>query len=245
MSAPLIETRELWKVYDQCEVPVVAVRETSLSIPHRQFVAISGASGSGKSTFMHLIGCLDRPSQGSLMFEEHEVSKLSKKQLAALRNRRIGFIFQSFNLLGRTTVLDNVALPLAYQGVSLRKRRERAAETLGQLGLGDRMRHLPNQLSGGQQQRVAIARALVTRPAILLADEPTGNLDSDRAVQIMLLFKELNEREGITIVLVTHEMNLASYAARHVVFSDGRIVSDDAVRAGGNGHGYGSSEGVS
>ena len=149
MSAPLIETRDLWKVYDKCEVPVVAVRETSLSIPQGQFVAISGASGSGKSTFMHLIGCLDRPTQGSLMFEGHEVSKLSKKQLAALRNRRIGFIFQSFNLLGRTTVLDNTALPLAYQGVSLRKRRERATETLTQLGLGDRMHHLPNQLSGG------------------------------------------------------------------------------------------------
>lgn len=230
MPSNLIETRDVWKIYHNCEVPVVAVREASLTIPHGEFIAISGASGSGKSTFMHLIGCLDQPTRGSFVFEGREVTTLEKKQLAILRNRRIGFVFQSFNLLARTTVLDNTALPLAYQRIGLRKRRERAAETLTDLGMADRLNHYPNQLSGGEQQRVAIARALVTRPAVLLADEPTGNLDSDRAAQILTLFKELNERQGITIVLVTHEMSLAEYATRHIVFRDGRIISDDAVR---------------
>jgi len=205
---------------------VEAVRGVSLRIDPGQFLAISGASGSGKSTFMHLLGCLDRSTRGSFLFEGRDVSELSKPQLAVLRNRRIGFVFQSFNLLARTTVLDNVALPLAYQRVPLRARRRRAAEVLDEVGLTDRAHHRPNELSGGQQQRVAIARALVTQPALLLADEPTGNLDTQRAEQIMEQFKMLNVRRALTIVIVTHEMDVASYARRHVVFSDGRVVSD-------------------
>ncbi len=226
MSPPLIDTRDVWKIYRNSHVAVEAVRGVSLSIESGEFVAVSGASGSGKSTFMHVIGCLDRATRGEFSFEGRDVSALSKAQLAALRNQRIGFVFQSFNLLARTTVLDNVALPLAYQRIPLRARRRRASEVLDELGLSDRARHHPNELSGGQQQRVAIARALVTRPALLLADEPTGNLDSETGAQIMKLFKSLNERRDVTIVIVTHETNLASYASRHVVFSDGRIVSD-------------------
>lgn len=227
VQPPLIECRDVWKIYRNCEVPVEAVRSVSLSISSGEFVAISGASGSGKSTFMHVVGCLDQPTRGSYTFEGREITQLGRKQLAALRNKRIGFVFQSFNLLARTTLQDNVALPLAYQRVPLRARRRRAAEVLCELGLGDRLKHYPNQLSGGQQQRAGIARALVTRPALLLADEPTGNLDTERAAQIMSLFAELNERDRITVVVVTHETNLAAYAGRHIVFSDGRIISDD------------------
>ena len=223
---PLIEAQEIWKVYRNSHVAVEAVRGVSLTIDSGEFLAVSGASGSGKSTFMHIMGCLDRATRGRMTFEGREVTGLSRAQLAELRNRRIGFVFQSFNLLARTTLLDNVALPLAYQRVPLRARRQRAAEVLDELGLSDREHHRPNELSGGQQQRAAIARALVTRPALLLADEPTGNLDSERAAQIMNLFKTLNERRELSIVVVTHEMDLASYAKRHVVFSDGKIVSD-------------------
>ena len=226
MSAPLVDTHNVWKIYRNSHVAVEAVRGVSLRIDPGQFLAISGASGSGKSTFMHLLGCLDRSTRGSFLFEGRDVSELSKPQLAVLRNRRIGFVFQSFNLLARTTVLDNVALPLAYQRVPLRARRRRAAEVLDEVGLTDRAHHRPNELSGGQQQRVAIARALVTQPALLLADEPTGNLDTQRAEQIMEQFKMLNVRRALTIVIVTHEMDVASYARRHVVFSDGRVVSD-------------------
>jgi len=226
VSAPLVDTHNVWKIYRNSHVAVEAVRGVSLRIDPGQFLAISGASGSGKSTFMHLLGCLDRSTRGSFLFEGRDVSELSKPQLAVLRNRRIGFVFQSFNLLARTTVLDNVALPLAYQRVPLRARRRRAAEVLDEVGLTDRAHHRPNELSGGQQQRVAIARALVTQPALLLADEPTGNLDTQRAEQIMEQFKMLNVRRALTIVIVTHEMDVASYARRHVVFSDGRVVSD-------------------
>jgi len=226
MSRTLIDIRNAWKVYDTGEILVEAVRDTSLSIPEGQFVAIRGASGSGKSTFMHLIGCLDTLTRGRYLFDELEVSGLSRKQLAMLRNQRIGFVFQSFNLLSRTTVRDNVALPLAYQGVRLRDRRRRAEELAVDIGLGDRLDHHPNQLSGGQQQRVAIARALVTDPVVLLADEPTGNLDTVRGGQIMALFDELNRDKGLTIVMVTHEADVAAHASRQVEFRDGRIISD-------------------
>jgi len=223
----LIDIADAWKIYDTGEVTVAAVRGASAAIPEGQFVAIRGASGSGKSTFMHLIGCLDHLTRGTYHFEGREVSGLSRAELAALRNRRIGFVFQSFNLLARTNVRDNVAMPLAYQGVPLRKRRRRAEEILDELGMSDRLEHRPNQLSGGQQQRVAIARALITKPVVLLADEPTGNLDTARGAQIMALFRELNERNGLTIVMVTHELEVAAYASRQLEFMDGQIIRDE------------------
>ncbi len=232
MSVPLIDVRDAWKVYDLGDVTIPAVRGVSLSIEEGEFVAILGASGSGKSTFMHLVGCLDRLTEGSYAFEGRQVEGLDRRQLATLRNRRIGFVFQSFNLLGRTTILDNVALPLAYQGVRLRERRRRAREMLCRLGLEDRLPHHPSQLSGGQQQRGAIARALVTHPIVLLADEPTGNLDSETSGEIMDLLGELNRDEGLTIIVVTHEPEIADCARRHVVFRDGRIISDQTHDAG-------------
>lgn len=222
----LIDIRDAWKVYHLGEVQVPAVRGVSLKITPGEFVAVTGPSGSGKSTFMHLLGCLDRMSSGSYHFEGQSIQQLSKVQLARLRNRRIGFVFQSFNLLSRTTIVDNAALPLIYQGVGRRERRRRATEMLEVVGLGDRLKHHPNQLSGGQQQRVAIARALVTRPAMLLADEPTGNLDTKTSTEIMQLFQRLNRDEGITVVVVTHEPDIAAYGRRHVMFRDGLIVED-------------------
>ena len=228
---PLIDIREAWKIYHLGEVDIEAVRGVSLHVPHGQFIAISGASGSGKSTFMHLLGCLDRLTRGDYTFEGRTIQHLSRLQLAALRNKRIGFVFQSFNLLSRTSVIDNVALPLTYQGVRRRERRRRAEEMLARVGLADRMRHHTNQLSGGQQQRVAIARALVTRPAIILADEPTGNLDSETSREIMEFFQKLNRNDGVSIMLVTHERDIAAYAQRHVVFRDGLIVRDDSSEA--------------
>jgi putative ABC transport system ATP-binding protein len=226
MSDPLIEITDAWKVYHLGEVQVPAVRGVALRINAGEFVAVTGPSGSGKSTFMHLLGCLDRLSSGVYRFEGRPVHELSKLQLARLRNRRIGFVFQSFNLLSRTNIVDNVALPLVYQGVKKRERRRRASEMLERLGLGDRRRHHSNQLSGGQQQRVAIARALVTHPAMLLADEPTGNLDTRTSGEIMSLFQQLNRDDGITVVVVTHEADIAAYAKRHVMFRDGLIVQD-------------------
>ncbi|MEW6249127.1 MAG: ABC transporter ATP-binding protein [Planctomycetota bacterium] len=223
---PLIDVRDAWKTYHLDEVEIPAVRGVSLTIPAGQFVAVTGASGSGKSTFMHLVGCLDTLDRGSYVFEDRPIDHLSRRQLARLRNRRIGFVFQSFNLLARTSILDNVALPLTYQGAGRRDRRRRAAEMLARVGLGDRLRHHPNQLSGGQQQRVAIARALVTRPAVVLADEPTGNLDTTTSQEIMHLLQEMNRTAGISIVLVTHEPDIAAYAQRQVTFRDGRIVRD-------------------
>ncbi|MCH7870628.1 MAG: ABC transporter ATP-binding protein [Planctomycetes bacterium] len=228
---PLIDIREAWKIYHVGEVDIEAVRGVSLEVPHGQFIAITGASGSGKSTFMHLLGCLDQLTRGDYEFEGRTIQHLSRVQLAALRNQRIGFVFQSFNLLARTSVIDNVALPLTYQGVRRRERRKRAEEMLARVGLADRMRHHTNQLSGGQQQRVAIARALVTRPAIILADEPTGNLDSETSREIMEFFKKLNRNDGVSIMLVTHERDIAAYAQRHVVFRDGLIVRDDSTEA--------------
>ncbi|HEY3244439.1 MAG TPA: ABC transporter ATP-binding protein [Phycisphaerae bacterium] len=227
MGAALIDIRDAWKSYHLEEIEIPAVRGVSLAIEAGEFVAITGASGSGKSTFMHLIGCLDTLDAGSYEFEGRAVERLSRIQLAALRNRRIGFVFQSFNLLSRTNILDNVALPLVYQGMGRRERRRRAADMLERVGLADRLRHHPNQLSGGQQQRVAIARALVARPAVVLADEPTGNLDSHTSQEVMTLFQRLNHEEQLALVLVTHEPDIAAYAARHVQFRDGRIMADD------------------
>ncbi len=226
MSDSLIDIVDAWKVYTLGEVQVPAVRGVALKVSRGEFVAITGPSGSGKSTFMHLLGCLDRLSSGTYRFENQPIHQLSKLQLSRLRNRRIGFVFQSFNLLSRTTIVDNVALPLVYQGVKKKDRRRLAAELLERLGLGDRLRHHTNQLSGGQQQRVAIARALITRPAMLLADEPTGNLDTKTSHEIMTLFQQLNRNEGITVVVVTHEAEIAAFAKRHVMFRDGLIVQD-------------------
>lgn len=226
-GAPLIEIRDAHKSYHIGEIRVAAVRGVSLEMPYGQFMAITGASGSGKSTFMHLLGCLDRADSGTYRFEGRAIDRLSRRELAALRNRRIGFVFQSFNLLPRTTIVDNVALPLIYQGVRRGERRRRAAEMLERVGLADRLRHRPNQLSGGQQQRVAIARALVTRAPIILADEPTGNLDSKTSLEIMALFRTLNREQNVSVVVVTHESDIAAFAERHVVFRDGLIVVDE------------------
>lgn len=231
MAAPLIEIRDAWKVYHMGEVDVPALRGVSLQIQTGQFVAVTGPSGSGKSTFMHVAGCLDRLSSGFYFFEGQPVHQLTRYQLAKLRNRKIGFIFQSFNLLTRTSVLENVALPLTYQGVRRGERRRRAAEMLERVGLGDRLRHHSNQLSGGQQQRVAIARALVTRPSVLLADEPTGNLDTTTSVEIMKFFQTLNRDEGVSILLVTHEPDIAAFASRNVMFRDGLVVKDEISSA--------------
>jgi putative ABC transport system ATP-binding protein len=230
METALVDIRDAWKSYHLEEVEIPAVRGVTLSITPGQFVAITGASGSGKSTFMHVVGCLDRLDRGSYTFEGRAVDRLSRRQLATLRNQRIGFVFQSFNLLPRTSIMDNVALPLAYQGLRRKERRQRAAEMLERVGLAERLKHHPNQLSGGQQQRVAVARALVTRPAVVLADEPTGNLDTVTSQEIMTLFQTMNRDEGVCIVLVTHEADIAAYAGRQVVFRDGQIVRDT------NGH---------
>lgn len=223
---PLIRVRDLHKTYYIGEIEVPAVRGVDLDIFRGQFVGIMGPSGSGKSTFMHLLGCLDHSDRGRYELDGQDVTRLSKRNLARLRNRRIGFVFQSFNLLSRTTVLDNVAMPLTYQGLRRSERRRRAAAMLDRVGLGDRTRHHSNQLSGGQQQRVAIARALVTRPVLVLADEPTGNLDTATGIEIMRIMQELNREEGLTIALVTHEADIALYTQRVVFFRDGKIYSD-------------------
>jgi putative ABC transport system ATP-binding protein len=225
-APPLIRVREIYKTYRIGEVTVPAVRGVNLSISTGDFLAIMGPSGSGKSTFMHLLGCLDRPDAGEYWLGETLVTKMNKLELAGLRNKLIGFVFQSFNLLSRTTVLDNVALPLTYQGVRRSQRRRRAAEMLDRVGLGNRMDHHSNQLSGGQQQRVAIARALVTGPVLLLADEPTGNLDTSTSQEIIGIFQDLNRQTGQTILVVTHEADIASFARRVVTFRDGIIHSD-------------------
>jgi len=228
-TAPLISVREIYKTYYIGEVEVPAVRGISFDIQRGELTAIMGPSGSGKSTMMHVLGALDRADRGSYKLDGIEITTLSKRRLADLRNEKIGFVFQSFNLLSRTTVLDNVALPLTYAGVPRRERRARAAEMLDRVGLGDRKNHHSNQLSGGQQQRVAIARALVTEPVLLLADEPTGNLDSRTGNEIMALLQELNRSAGITIILVTHEPEIADFARRVIAFRDGLIETDRAV----------------
>lgn len=222
---PLIRCEALAKRYEVGGGTVHALRELTLSVMAGEFVAVMGPSGSGKSTFMNLVGCLDRPSSGRYWLAGEPVDSMARDQLAAVRNRRIGFVFQQFNLLPRTTALDNVELPLLYGGVPRVQRRERALRRLGQVGLAERVDHHPAQLSGGQQQRVAIARALVNDPSLILADEPTGALDSRTSIEVMALLQALN-REGITIVLVTHEADVAAFASRIILFRDGRVVND-------------------
>jgi putative ABC transport system ATP-binding protein len=221
----MVQLSRVAKVYRVGEQDVHALRGVDLAITAGEFVAIMGPSGSGKSTLMNLIGCLDGPSSGSYRLAGHEVSGLSRSQLATLRNSFLGFVFQSFNLLARTSARENVELPLLYAGVSTRERRQRATQALELVGLGGRLDHHPSQLSGGQQQRVAIARAIVTQPRLILADEPTGNLDSRTSVEIMALFQRLS-RTGITIVLVTHEPDVAAFASRVLVIRDGHLISD-------------------
>jgi putative ABC transport system ATP-binding protein len=223
----LIELRKVSKTYDLGEVKVEALRGVSLDIRAGEFVALIGPSGSGKSTLMNTVGCLDRPTTGSYRLAEEEVGGLSPDRLAEVRNRQIGFIFQNFNLLSRTSAVENVEVPLLYNTtIPRRERRQRATQILGRVGLGDRMDHDPNQLSGGQQQRVAIARALVNRPAILLCDEPTGNLDTRTSREIMAFVRELNEKEGLTVILVTHDLEIARKAKRALVLIDGEVVVD-------------------
>jgi putative ABC transport system ATP-binding protein len=221
----LIEIDHLVKTYQLGEVEVHALRGVSLQVNVREFVAIMGASGSGKSTFMNILGCLDKPSKGNYFLEGTDVGKLSRDELAFIRNQKIGFVFQGFNLLSRTTALENVELPLFYTSITSKTRKERAQEALKIVGLEDRIHHFPNQLSGGQQQRVAIARSLVNQPSIILADEPTGNLDSRTSVEVMEIFQKLND-SGITVILVTHEPDIAGYAKRHITFRDGKIKED-------------------
>jgi ABC-type lipoprotein export system ATPase subunit len=223
----LIELRNLSKIYDLGEVRVEALRGVSLDIGEGEFVALIGPSGSGKSTLMNTVGCLDRPTSGSYRLAGEEVAGMSPDQLAGIRNRRIGFVFQNFNLLARTTALENVEVPMLYNaGCPRRDRRRRANELLRRVGLGNRTDHTPNQLSGGQQQRVAIARALVNQPAILLCDEPTGNLDTRTSREIMALFRDLNEKEGLTVILVTHDLEIARRARRALALVDGEVVVD-------------------
>jgi putative ABC transport system ATP-binding protein len=223
----LVEIRDIRKVYGQGETEVRALDGVSLDIVEGDFVAVMGPSGSGKSTFMNILGCLDVPTSGSYRLRDIEIGKLDRDTLALLRRHQLGFVFQGFNLLARTSALENCELPLLYQGVPGAERRKRAMEALDRVGLANRAHHLPNELSGGQQQRVAIARALVSRPAVILADEPTGNLDSTRSEEIMKLLVELNDKQRITIAMVTHEPDMAAYARRVVIFKDGRVVSDE------------------
>lgn len=220
-----IEVSNLVKIYRAGEVDVPALRGVSLRIESGDFVAITGASGSGKSTLLHIVGCLDQPTRGTVRLGEYELSSASADELAFIRNRQIGFVFQSFNLLARTSAAENVELPLLYAGVPAAERRARVAQALAAVGLSDRAHHTPNQLSGGQQQRVAIARALVVTPSVVLADEPTGNLDSASSDEVMRLLESLN-RDGITIVMVTHEADIAARARRVIAMRDGQVVSD-------------------
>jgi putative ABC transport system ATP-binding protein len=224
----VISVKNLVKTYVVGEVEVKALRGINLEVQHGEFLAVTGTSGSGKSTFMHIVGCLDKPTSGSYLLDGEDVSRMSKDALAAVRNKKIGFVFQGFNLLSRTSALDNVELPLLYGGNQLRtaERHKRAAEMLELVGLGNRTDHHPNQLSGGQQQRVAIARALINNPSILLADEPTGNLDTRTSIEVMGIFQRLNQERGITVVLITHEVDIAEYGTRTVTFRDGLVVGD-------------------
>lgn len=227
-ASAVIRVEDVHRYYDLGETRVHALRGVSLTVERGGFVAIMGSSGSGKSTLMNMLGCLDRPSAGRYLLEGTDVSKLGKAMLAVIRNRKIGFVFQGFNLLARTTALENTALPTLYTPIDKEERARRASEALAMVGLADRADHYPSQMSGGQQQRVAIARALVNRPAILFADEPTGNLDSRTAVEIMDIFQTLNDG-GLTVVMVTHEPDIAQFAKRVIVFRDGKIRTDEPV----------------
>jgi putative ABC transport system ATP-binding protein len=230
-TQPAISIQDLVKTYVVGEVEVRALRGVSLDVMPGEFVAVTGPSGSGKSTLMHILGCLDRPTSGQYLLDGKDVSRMSKDQLAEIRNQKIGFVFQGFNLLSRTTALDNVELPLLYGNARIRsaERHRRAMEALTSVGLGERYDHHPNQLSGGQQQRVAIARALITRPSILLADEPTGNLDTRTSIEVMGIFQRLNLERGITVLLITHEQDIAEYGTRSITCRDGHIVSDKPI----------------
>jgi putative ABC transport system ATP-binding protein len=232
LMAPVVKIADIHKIYESGEIPVHAVRGVSLDIMKGEFLALMGASGSGKSTLMNMLGCLDRPTRGRYELDGIDISELDKNELADLRNQKLGFVFQGFNLLSRTTALENVELPMLYgrhRKASSAEIRERALYCLDIVGLGKRSDHFPNQLSGGQQQRVAIARALVNQPQVLLADEPTGNLDSKTSVEVMGVFQKLNE-QGITIVMVTHELDIARFCKRNLILRDGVIVRDEAVQ---------------
>ena len=228
---PVISVRDLKKTYIVGDIEVRALRHVSLDVDHGEFLAVTGPSGSGKSTFMHILGCLDRPTSGQYFLDGHDVSRLSKTELARIRNHQIGFVFQGFNLLSRTSALENVELPLLYNSGAMKssERRRRAMDSLKLVGLEQRSHHLPNQLSGGQQQRVAIARALINNPSILLADEPTGNLDTKTSIEVMDVFQTLNKERGITVLLITHERDIAEYGTRIVAFRDGVIKADEKI----------------
>jgi len=223
METPLLQIRDLHKAYLLDGVRIQALRGIDLAVAAGEFVAIMGPSGSGKSTLMHILGCLDLPDQGDYLLHGRDVTRMDSDELAALRNREIGFVFQNFNLLPRTSALENVETPLIYAGVGKSERRSRARDGLVRMGLGERLQHLPNQLSGGQAQRVAIARALVTQPSLLLADEPTGNVDTATSIEIMTLLDQLNRESGLTIVLITHEPEVAEHARRRLILRDGKL----------------------
>ena len=228
-TEPVIKLDHIHKIYRMGDIEVHALRGVSLAIRQGEFVAVMGVSGSGKSTMMNIIGCLDQPTRGGYILDGHDVSKLSKDDRADIRNRKIGFVFQGFNLLSRTSAIENVELPMLYAGIGTAERRRRAQEALESVGLAGRENNHPNQLSGGQQQRVAIARSLVNHPTIILADEPTGALDSRTSVEVMEIFQRLNRERSITLLLVTHEHDIAEYAQRVVIFRDGKIRSDEPV----------------
>jgi putative ABC transport system ATP-binding protein len=228
---PVISVRDIKKTYVVGDIEVRALRHVSMDVEAGEFLAVTGPSGSGKSTFMHILGCLDRPTSGQYLLDGNDVSRLSKNDLARIRNHQIGFVFQGFNLLSRTSALENVELPLLYNSTASKsqERRRRAMEALKLVGLESRSHHLPNQLSGGQQQRVAIARALINNPSILLADEPTGNLDTKTSIEVMGVFQQLNRERGITVLLITHERDIAEYGTRVVAFRDGVVKTDEQI----------------